>query len=63
MTRFLTAVFGAFALFALSLSASAYSPAGSIQAGAQDVIEAKKKCKSGYVYDPKTKKCYPRGSH
>ena len=61
MRSIVSALFGGFALVAFSLPVAALNDG--VRGGVPDMVWAKKKCKSGYVYNPNTKKCYPRGSH
>jgi len=62
MRSIVSVLVGGFALVALSLPVAALNDDG-VRVGSADLVWAKKKCKSGYVYNPDTKKCYPRGSH
>jgi len=62
MRNIVSALIGGFALLAFSLPVAAFNDDG-VRGSVADVVMAKKKCKSGYVYNPNTKKCYPRGSH
>ena len=62
MTRiFSTLIFG-FSVLAFSLPVTASDGIG-FERSTAEVFSAKKKCKQGYVYNPDTRKCHPRGSH
>lgn len=63
MHRILAAIAVIAGVAMFSLSAVSLEP---VKAGAStypEAVSAKKKCKRGYYYDRKRKKCYRRGSH
>ena len=62
MDKIIAAIVGGVAVLALSIPVVAFNGDGA-RNGTPQVITAKKRCKSGYVYNPKTGKCYRRGSH
>ena len=62
MAKIFSALIGGFAVLAFSFPVVA-SQSNGLRVGSLEIVAAKKKCKSGYVYNPTTKKCYPRGSH
>ncbi len=63
MHRILAAITVITGIVMFSLSAVSYETLDVSAHSAPDVVLAKKKCKPGYDYDKRTKKCYPRGSH
>ena len=62
MRNIVSALLGGLVVLAFSLPTLANSDDG-LRSSVPLIVMAKKKCKSGYVYNPDTKKCYPRGSH
>jgi len=63
MKKIIPALVGGFAILALGTPTMATGVDGVRGHAAPYVVSAKKRCRSGYIYDPRTKMCYPRGSH